>query len=268
MEKGFCLIPIEKLVKADWNYKTNNDTLSEKLTNNIKRNGQIENVIIRELDTGFFEVVNGNHRMDVLNRLGFKDVYCYNLGSISESQAKRIAVETNETRFESDDLLLSKMLDELKNDFSIDDLLMTIPFEKEDFDIVIDNELFTDGENQDEVENKYTNKITTPIYEITKDKPRIEDLIDKSKYESMITEIFNSDLPDSEKEFLKIAALRHIVFKYDKIAEYYAHSDSEMQNLMENSALVIIDFNKAIELGYVVLAEKIAEQYGETYNEE
>lgn len=268
MEKGFCSIPIEKLVKADWNYKTNNDTLSEKLTNNIKRNGQIENIIVRQLDTGFFEVVNGNHRLDVLKSIEYENVHCYNLGSISESQAKRIAIETNETKFESDDLLLSKILDELKDDFNIDDLLMTIPFEKEDFDIGIDNELFTDGENQDETENKYTNKITTPIYEITKDKPKVEELIDRSKYEKMITDISNSDLPNSEKEFLKIAALRHIIFKYDKIAEYYAHSNTEMQNLMENSALVIIDFNKAIELGYVVLAEKIAEQYGDTYNEE
>lgn len=30
---------------------------------------------------------------------------------------------------------------------------------------------------------------------------------------------------------------------------------------MENSALVIIDFNKAIELGYVKLSEEIKEQY-------
>jgi len=30
---------------------------------------------------------------------------------------------------------------------------------------------------------------------------------------------------------------------------------------MENSALVIIDFNKAIENGYVKLSEEIANQY-------
>jgi invasion protein IalB len=35
VEKGFCSIPIGKLVKAGWNYKVDNQELSEKLENNI-----------------------------------------------------------------------------------------------------------------------------------------------------------------------------------------------------------------------------------------
>ncbi len=38
--------------------------------------------------------------------------------------------------------------------------------------------------------------------------------------------------------------------------------------LMEESALVIIDFDKAIELGYVQLSKKLAELYGEEYGTE
>jgi hypothetical protein len=40
-----------------------------------------------------------------------------------------------------------------------------------------------------------------------------------------------------------------------------------MQLLMESSALVIIDFEKAIELGYVKLCEDIKRQYLEDYGE-
>ena len=54
---GYIDISIDKLIKADWNYKTEDTAKQEKLKENIKRNGQIENIIIRELDTGFFEVV-------------------------------------------------------------------------------------------------------------------------------------------------------------------------------------------------------------------
>jgi hypothetical protein len=36
---------------------------------------------------------------------------------------------------------------------------------------------------------------------------------------------------------------------------------------MEDSGLVIIDFNRAIELGYVKLSEKIGELYGEDYGQ-
>ena len=45
---------------------------------------------------------------------------------------------------------------------------------------------------------------------------------DKSKYEELLSEIDNSDVPARVKEFLRIAALRHIVFDYGQIADFYA----------------------------------------------
>ena len=74
-------------------------------------------------------------------------------------------------------------------------------------------------------------------------------------------------IEEAEKEFLIEAAKRHSVFNYEKIADYYAHSNPEMQQLMEKSALIIIDFEKAIQLGYVKLCEEIKSQYLEEYGE-
>jgi len=127
-------------------------------------------------------------------------------------------------------------------------------------------ETVPDTEKDDD--NPYTKLVATPIYEITGEKPAISDLYDTEKYKSLISEIEKANIPQAEKDFLSIAAQRHIVFRYDKIAEFYAHSTPETQQLMENSALVIIDFQKAIELGYVKLAKDIAAQYGETYPDE
>jgi hypothetical protein len=62
--------------------------------------------------------------------------------------------------------------------------------------------------------------------------------------------------------------MRHNVFNYEKIADYYSHASPEMQALMERSALVIIDFEKAIELGYVRLCDEIRQQYMEEYENE
>ena len=50
------------------------------------------------------------------------------------------------------------------------------------------------------------------------------------------------------------------------IAEYYSHANPVVQDLMEQSALVIIDFNKAIELGYVQLSKKLEGIYSESYD--
>ena len=56
---------------------------------------------------------------------------------------------------------------------------------------------------------------------------------------------------------MRFAATRHIVFNYSKVADYYAHSSKEVQELMEQSALVIIDVNDAIANGYLQLSKNI-----------
>lgn len=123
-------------------------------------------------------------------------------------------------------------------------------------------ELKHDKENQ-----KYSSKIEAPIYEPKNQKPHLMELIDKSKSQRLIREIEASGLPIDEKRFLVEAAKRHTVFNYEKIADYYANSSAEMQNLMEKSGLVIIDFEKAIQYGYVRVCEEIHKQYLEEYEQ-
>ncbi|NCU28929.1 MAG: hypothetical protein EOM85_04670, partial [Candidatus Moranbacteria bacterium] len=192
MEKGYHDIDIDKLVKAGWNYKENNDALMEKLINNIKRNGQIENIIVRELDTGFFEVVNGNHRLDALNAIGSKTVYCYNLGQISESQAKRIAVETNETKFQSSEESLAGILREIIDEF--DDFDITSPFSEEELNELlgdIDVNIEEDGTIEEVEENEVLideNNINTKlgdIYELNNHRLICGDCTDKEVVEKL-----------------------------------------------------------------------------------
>lgn len=133
--KNYCEIPIEKLVKADWNYKVDDDKKLETLINNLKRNGQIENIVVRELPTGFYEVVNGNHRYDALIILKATQVVAYNCGAIPLSAAKRIAIETNETRFDHDRTKLAELVEELKSEFDMEDLVQTMPDSVMEFDI-------------------------------------------------------------------------------------------------------------------------------------
>ena len=125
--------------------------------------------------------------------------------------------------------------------------------------------LFGQEFKQDESEKKYSSKIESPIYEPKNEKPHILELVNKEKTHRLIKEIDNSNLSIEEKKFLIDAAKRHNVFNYEKIADYYAHSSKEMQHLMERSGLVIIDFEKAIQYGYVKLCDEIRTQYLEEY---
>lgn len=126
--------------------------------------------------------------------------------------------------------------------------------------------MFTNEAEEDD--KKYSSKIEAPIYEPSNRKPHLLELVDISKSNGLIREILASSIDQDVKEFLIEAAKRHSVFNYEKIADYYAHASPEVQTLMEKSALVIIDFQKAIENEYVKLCEEIKNQYMEHYNDE
>lgn len=124
--------------------------------------------------------------------------------------------------------------------------------------------IFNSGQEKERKEG-YSTKIETPIYEPKNEKPTFDKMVNLDQYNKLIEEINASNVPDDAKTFLRIAASRHIVFNYEEIANYYANVGADIQRLMENSALVIIDFNRALELGYIKFAEYIAKEYEEEY---
>jgi hypothetical protein len=97
-------------------------------------------------------------------------------------------------------------------------------------------DLFGTEEALDE-DSPYTNKTNAPIYEPT------------------------GEIPDDVKAFLLSAAHRHTAFNYSKIADYYATAPTEIQSLFEDSALVIIDFEQAIQNGFVKLDQSVEEAF-------
>jgi hypothetical protein len=110
--------------------------------------------------------------------------------------------------------------------------------------------------------SKYTKKIDAPIYQPTGDCPSTAALYDRTKYTELTANIHQNDSLDPDiKEFLLAAASRHIRFNFEQIAEFYSHADPDLQQLMEDSTLVIIDFDKAISGGYVKLSQAIGKIY-------
>ena len=108
-------------------------------------------------------------------------------------------------------------------------------------------------------DTKYSRAIKVPQYLPSNIKPQLWELCDVEKYHELIRNIALSDIPEDVKEFLMLGATRHIVFNYGKIADYYAHTEPEIQRLMEQSALVIVDIDDAIANGYVKLSQRMRE---------
>lgn len=111
-------------------------------------------------------------------------------------------------------------------------------------------------------DERYTNKIVAPIYEIKGECPAIASLYDESRTMQLQSSIMNAELPDDVREFLLAAAHRHTRFHFGNIAEFYAHASPHVQRLIEESALVIVDMDRAIELGFVRVTEHLARLAG------
>ena len=174
MKKGFTDIKTNKLVKAVWNYKEEDPQQTEKLKENFKRNGQVENIQIRELEDGKYEVVNGNHRLDVMNELNIKECHAYNHGKISLEEAQRLAIETNETRFQTNAFKLGELIKDMSGTFAIDEMAKTMPFTSEEMNNMIEvldfdwntfeNEEPLDLEKEDKFEHKINFKVSEDTF--------------------------------------------------------------------------------------------------------
>jgi ParB-like chromosome segregation protein Spo0J len=142
--KRFKTIPLAELAAAPWNYKVEDEEKAKKLRANLARNGQIENLIVRVLPAGGYEVINGNHRLEALRALGLVDAMCYDVGTVSDNAARRVAIETNETRFTVDDLRLAAVLHDAQAESSLAELVETTPYTENQlrqFNAIVDTDL-------------------------------------------------------------------------------------------------------------------------------
>lgn len=194
-------------------------------------------------------VLGGNMRLKACIEAGIKEVPIHIAENLTEEQEREFIIKDNSSFGEWDwDLLANQWDEDLLQEWGID-----LPV------------LFEEDQPEDE---PYTKKIDAPNYEPSEEKPDYAYLVDQDRTKKFIKDIEYSNISLQDKEFLKLAAYRHLVFDYSKIADFYAHSDKEVQELMEDLALIIIDFEKAIKLGYVTINEKIAEQYLDEHGEE
>lgn len=89
--------------------------------------------------------------------------------------------------------------------------------------------------------------------------PDIAAIMDLSDYRAALEEINRADISEEEAAFLRLAATRLIRFRYDLIAERYAHMPEEVQALYRRLALVIVDGEYAIERGWLRVMQTLSE---------
>ena len=248
--KEIEMVDLDSLVPHEKNMNKHPADQISRLAEIIRYQGFRNPVIVSNLSG---KVVAGHGRILAAKKLGMKMVPVSRQDFADETEEYACMVSDNSIASwaELDLSQINMEVVELGPDFDLD--LLGIK------DFVLDP---SDLQNKPLTEEQlYSMKIKSPIYEPKGERPSVNSLCDSSKTESLIGEINSSAIPDEVKRFLSMAAQRHLVFNYGKIAEYYAHAPKEVQELMEKSALIIIDFNKAIENGFVELTANLSKEY-------
>ena len=238
--------PIETLAPYAGNARTHSDEQVDEIARSMVEFGWTIPILLDERG----EVIAGHGRLLAAQKLGFTEAPCMVARGWSEAKIKAYRLADNEIALHSDwnaDLLKIE-LEELK---LLDFELELTGFSAEDINQYLAAE-------PPPGEEPYSRKLDPPIYTPKGVKPKIADLFDDAKEIELKAEIRAAKLPPSVARFLEKAAERHTVFEFHLIAEYYAHAPASVQRLMERSGLVIIDFDSAIENGFVKLTERLA----------
>jgi ParB-like chromosome segregation protein Spo0J len=241
-------LPIESLTPWADNPRDNAHAVPE-VAKSIKRFGFASPIIARPIEGGGLEIVAGHTRHKAAISLGL-DRVPVRVMDLDPADAKLLALADNRLGELAD---WTGGLEDILRDLDDDGIdLDGLGWSSEELDAL------TAGGLDEEV---YTAKVESPIYEIRGDRPDEAELFDQDRTAELQAKIEAADIDEPARSFLMAAAGRHTAFRYDKIAEYYAHACPEVQELMEDSALIIIDFDKAIELGFVKLTGELADAY-------
>lgn len=238
---------VSDLIPYAANSRTHSDAQVAQIAASIREFGWTNPILI----DGEGTIIAGHGRLLAARKLGMEEVPAIVLDHLTKAQQRALVIADNQLALNAgwDMEMLKAEVEALNFDgFDLD----ILGFDQGELSRLLD-EVAVGSEG----DNPYTSKTATPSYEPKGEKPDVSDLYDSRKADELISSIYKSNLNDKEKQFLVAAASRHIVFDYSQIANFYAHSSEECQALMEESALVIIDFNKAIENGLVRLTDEI-----------
>ena len=258
----------ESLLFYERNARTHSDEQIEQIKKSIQEFGFANPVLVDEDN----EIIAGHGRTAAALELGLGDIPVVRLAGLSDAQKRALRLADNRIAENSgwDGELLQMELDALQElDFDLDALGFDVD-ELDDLVREVDlgrGDHFADGSNtmapSREVPleaSAYTMKTDIPQYVPTGQPVTLADCLKREKTDELLAAIDASGVLEEEKAFLREAAARHTVFHYRNIAEYYAaYASPEMQRLMEDSALVIIDFDDAIKNGFAKLSGRLLE---------
>ena len=107
-------ISIDYLQPNTWNPNKMDKKTYQAEKESIEQYGVIAPIIVRPFQEGF-EVVDGEHRLNVCYDLGYKEIPCIIVHNLENKDAKKLTIILNETKGQNDKIELGKLLDDLED---------------------------------------------------------------------------------------------------------------------------------------------------------
>lgn len=243
-------VPTDSLIEYALNNVTHSEKQVERLASSIKEFGFNVPLLVNSENV----LIAGHGRLMAAKKLGLATVPVIRLEHLSPAQEKAWRILDNKLARESD--------------WDLGNLELELEFLKEsDFDVEgwgLDSFEKIAGEDRESLkaeDSKYTFKVQLPIYEPKETiPPKFSEMLDSSKSLELIDQIEKLEADNEIKDFLRMAAYRHLKFNYQNIAEFYCHAPANIQRLMEDSALIVLDVDDAIARGFVKLSHDLIQK--------
>jgi hypothetical protein len=261
--KSLRMVPASDLRPNPKNWRTHPKAQQDALRGVLAEVGLADACLARELPDGSLMLIDGHLRAETL---GDGDVPVLVL-DVNEAEADKIlaTLDPLAAMADSDAAKLDELLRNVDTGSeALQQMMAATAAQAGLYESLSDaNEEGSDGSDDESDANPYTDKVEVPPYAKIGDKPALSQCYDETYCVKLLKAIDASEFPESEKHFLRAAAYRHVVFNFQEIANYYAHSDADVQQMMEDSALVIVDLNAAIKNGWTRLGQALDAAYSE-----
>jgi hypothetical protein len=259
------MVPASDLRPNPKNWRTHPKAQADALRGVLAEVGLADACLARELPDGSLMLIDGHLRAETL---GDGEVPVLIL-DVTESEADKIlaTLDPLAAMAGADADKFSELRERfVTNSEAVQQLIDATAMQAESLQMTLDDDAEGSDDHSvegDDDDSPYTDKVEVPPYAKIGDKPDLSQCYDDEYCNKLLSAIDDSDLPENEKHFLRAAAYRHVVFNFQEIANYYAHSEADVQSLMEDSALVIVDLGSAIKNGWTRLSQSLDAVYAD-----
>lgn len=218
------LLPIDKVIPNEHNPRYITDENFSKLVQSVKsfpKMTKIRPIVVNKE----MKILGGNMRYRAMQQAGYTEVPV-EVVDLTEAEQKQFIIKDNLESGQWD-------WDKLGNEWDKEQL--------ENWGMILEKK-------EEEFDPDYSQKLGEIIYEPKETKHKIFDLYEKdTRFDEDIKKIGNEQL----REMLQLRAANFCKFNFSKIADFYAYQATpDEQKIIERLALVLLDRDKLIELGF------------------